>query len=90
MTGWAARGGSATVNPDGTWSITARSEALYEVRLEAAATYGRTVADVGDDATDSDIVTSYQFEPTLLVASAEFQTVHGGEYVVDAGLVSQS
>ncbi|MEU8405484.1 SdrD B-like domain-containing protein [Micromonospora sp. NPDC048842] len=83
-------GGSATVNPDGTWSITARTELLYEVRLEAAATYGRTVADVGDDATDSDIVRSYQFEPTLLVASAEFQAVHGGEYVVDAGLVGQS
>ncbi|MEU1246113.1 hypothetical protein [Micromonospora arida] len=45
---------------------------------------------MGDDATDSDIVTLYQYEPTLLVASAEFQPVHGGEYVVDAGLVSQS
>ncbi|NYH44383.1 hypothetical protein HNR22_004110 [Micromonospora jinlongensis] len=88
--GQAIGGGSATVNPDGTWSITARTEVLYEVRLEAAATYGRTVADVGDDATDSDIVTSYQFEPTLLVASAEFEAVHDGEYVVDAGLVSQS
>ena len=76
--------------PDGIWSITARTELLYEVRLEAAATYGRTVADVGDDATDSDIVRSYQFEPTLLVASAEFEAVHGGEYVIDAGLVTQS
>ena len=33
---------------------------------------------------------SYQFEPTLLVASAEFQAVRGAEYVVDAGLVTQS
>ncbi|MEU4476465.1 hypothetical protein AB0F68_00075 [Micromonospora sp. NPDC023966] len=48
------------------------------------------VADVGDDATDSDMVTSYQFEPTLLVTSAEFEAVHGGEYVVDAGLVTRS
>ncbi|MBM0239356.1 hypothetical protein JNW88_23445 [Micromonospora sp. ATA32] len=45
---------------------------------------------MGDDATDSDMVTSYQFDPTLLVASTEFSAVHGGEYVVDAGLVTQS
>ncbi|MEV0720577.1 SdrD B-like domain-containing protein [Asanoa sp. NPDC050611] len=88
--GQAIGGGSTTVNPDGTWSITARTELLYEVRLEASSAYGRTVADVGDDATDSDMVTSYQFEPTLLVASAEFNAVHGGDYVVDAGLVTQS
>ena len=88
--GQAIGGGSTTVNPDGTWSITARTELLYEVRLEASSAYGRTVADVGDDATDSDLVTSYQFEPTLLVASPEFSAVHGGEYVVDAGLVTQS
>lgn len=88
--GQAVGGGSTTVNPDGTWSITARTELLYEVRLEASSVYGRTVADVGDEATDSDLVTSYQFEPTLLVASKEFNAVHGGEYVVDAGLVTQS
>ncbi|PWR10178.1 hypothetical protein DKT68_09890 [Micromonospora acroterricola] len=88
--GRAVGGGSAAVNPDGTWSITARTELLYSVWLEASGAYGRTVADVGDDATDSDMVTSYQFEPTLLVASGEFEAVHGGEYVVDAGLVPQS
>ncbi|WP_319463213.1 SdrD B-like domain-containing protein [Micromonospora sp. RTP1Z1] len=88
--GQAIGGGSATVNPDGTWSITARTELLYTVWLEASGGYGRTVADVGDDATDSDMVTSYQIEPTLLVASDEFYAVHGGEYVVDAGLVTQS
>ncbi|MEU9507647.1 SdrD B-like domain-containing protein [Micromonospora sp. NPDC048170] len=88
--GQAVGGGSATVNPDGTWSITARTELLYQVRLEASSTYGRTVADTGDDATDSDMVTSYQFEPTLLLGSAEFYAAHGGEYVVDAGLITQS
>jgi hypothetical protein len=88
--GQAIGGGSTTVNPDGTWSITARTELRYEVRVEASSAYARTVADVGDDATDSDMVTSYQFDPTLLVASAEFSAVHGGEYVVDAGLVTQS
>ncbi|MGI5521739.1 hypothetical protein ACQEUX_12375 [Micromonospora sp. CA-259024] len=45
---------------------------------------------MGDDATELDMVTSYQFELTLLVARAEFEAVHGGEYVVDAGLVPQS
>ncbi|MEV4533417.1 SdrD B-like domain-containing protein [Asanoa sp. NPDC049518] len=88
--GQAIGGGSTTVDADGTWSITARTELLYEVRLEASGAYSRTVADVGDDATDSDMVTLYQFEPTLLVASAEFKAAHGSEYVVDAGLVTQS
>ncbi|MEU5721232.1 SdrD B-like domain-containing protein [Micromonospora sp. NPDC047738] len=88
--GQAVGGGSTTVNPDGTWSITARTELLYQVRIEASSRYGRTVADMGDDTTDSDMVTSYQFEPTLLIGSAEFSAHHGGEYVVDAGLVAQS
>ncbi|MFG1889711.1 SdrD B-like domain-containing protein [Micromonospora sp. NPDC049051] len=88
--GQAIGGGSTTVNPDGTWSITARTELLYQVRLEVSSAYGRTVADSGDDATDSDMVTSYQFEPTVLVGSAEFHAAHGGEYVVDAGLIPQS
>ncbi|MET8906254.1 SdrD B-like domain-containing protein [Micromonospora sp. NPDC004551] len=83
-------GGSATVNPDGTWSITARTELLYQVRVEATDQYDRTAGNVGDDATDSDLVTAYQWDPTLLAASAEFEAHAGGEYVVDAGLVTRS
>ncbi|MGS2613889.1 SdrD B-like domain-containing protein [Micromonospora sp. LZ34] len=83
-------GGYATVNPDGTWSLTTRTELLYLVWLEAAGTYGRTASDVGDDATDSDMVTTYQSDPILLTSSAEFHATHGGEYVVDAGLVTRS
>ncbi|MFC0029485.1 SdrD B-like domain-containing protein [Micromonospora chaiyaphumensis] len=83
-------GGSATVNPDGTWSITARTELLYQVRVEAINQYDRTAGNVGDDATDSDLVTAYQHDPTLLAASDEFEAHAGGEYVVDAGLVTRS
>ncbi|MFE9956044.1 SdrD B-like domain-containing protein [Micromonospora sp. NPDC005299] len=83
-------GGSASVNPDGTWSIMARTELLYEVRVEATNQYDRTAGNVGDDATDSDLVTAYQWDPTLLAASAEFEAHAGGEYVVDAGLVTRS
>ncbi|MFE9693452.1 SdrD B-like domain-containing protein [Micromonospora sp. NPDC005806] len=86
--GQAIGGGSTTVNPDGTWSITARTELLYQVRIEVTSQYGRTVANVGDDATDSDLVTTYQTEPTVLLGGTEFDAHHGGEYVVDAGLVS--
>ncbi|MEU7995501.1 SdrD B-like domain-containing protein [Micromonospora sp. NPDC049060] len=83
-------GGTATVNPDGTWSLTTRTELLYVVWLEASSAYGRTVSDVGDDATDSDMVTTYESDPILLTSSAEFSASHGGEYVVDAGLVTRS
>ncbi|MET8832418.1 SdrD B-like domain-containing protein [Micromonospora sp. NPDC004540] len=88
--GQATGGGSATVEPDGTWSITARTEQLYQVRVEATNQYDTTAGNVGDDATDSDLVTAYQWDPTLLAASAEFHAQHGGEYVVDAGLVTRS
>ncbi|MFG2101774.1 SdrD B-like domain-containing protein [Micromonospora echinaurantiaca] len=88
--GQAIGGGSATVNPDGTWSLTTRTELLYQVWLEAASSYDRTAANVGDDATDSDLVSTYQWDPILLTASGEFEAVHGGEYVVDAGLVTRS
>ncbi|MER7333348.1 MULTISPECIES: SdrD B-like domain-containing protein [unclassified Micromonospora] len=81
-------GGTAVVNPDGTWSLTTRTELLYQVWVEAAGTYGRTASDVGDDATDSDMVTTYQSAPYLLTSSAEFFATHGGEYVVDTGLVT--
>ncbi|MCM0675830.1 hypothetical protein NCC78_14185 [Micromonospora phytophila] len=88
--GQATGGGSAVVNPDGTWSITARTELLYQVWMETSNAYSLTASDAGDDATDSDMVTSYQYDPTLLVSGSEFHAVHGGEYVVDAGLVTRS
>ncbi|SBT50510.1 SdrD B-like domain-containing protein [Micromonospora auratinigra] len=87
--GQAVGGGYATVAADGTWSVTARTELLYDVRIEVTGQYGRTVADVGDDATDSDLVTVYQTSPTVLLGSAEFIAHDGGEYVVDGGLVTQ-
>lgn len=86
--GQVSGGGQATVAADGTWSITAKTGPLYEVRVEAANTFGLTAGDVGDDATDSDIVRFYQQDPTLLGGSAEFDPAPGGEYVVDAGLVA--
>jgi hypothetical protein len=88
--GDATGGGSAGVNPDGTWSITARTELLYEVRVETTNQYDTTAGNVGDDTTDSDLVTAYQHDPTLLAASDEFAAHAGGEYVVDAGLVARS
>ncbi|MET7747347.1 SdrD B-like domain-containing protein [Micromonospora sp. NPDC005367] len=83
-------GGTATVNPDGTWSLTTRTELLYRVWIEAANTYDTTASNVGDDATDSDMVNTYERDPILLTASAEFSATNGGEYVVDAGLVTRS
>ncbi|PWU58798.1 hypothetical protein DLE60_19785 [Micromonospora globispora] len=83
-------GGQASVAPDGTWSITARTGALYEVRVEAASTFSLTTADLGDDATDSDIIHFYQQDPTLLGGSAEFDPTPDAEYVVDAGLVARA
>ncbi|MFB9234751.1 SdrD B-like domain-containing protein [Plantactinospora siamensis] len=80
----------ATVNPDGTWSIEARTGTLYEVRVEAANTYDFTSANVGDDGTDSDITHGYQWDPTLLGASDEFLAEPDATYVVDAGLVARS
>lgn len=88
--GQAIGGGSTTVDADGTWSLTARSELLYQVRVEATNQYDRAPGNVGDDATDSDLVTTYQWDPTLLAAGSEFSAVHGGEYVVDAGLVTRN
>jgi hypothetical protein len=82
-------GGQATVDPDGTWSIEARTGTLYELRVEATNTYSFTRADVGDDATDSDIRSTFTEDPTLFGAAGEFRAEPDVTYVIDAGLVTR-
>jgi hypothetical protein len=57
--------------------------------VEAANTYSFTRADIGDDATDSDIRSTFSEDPTLLGAAGEFRAEPDVTYVFDTGLVTR-
>lgn len=82
---------TASVNPyDGTYGNSWLKPGRYVVRvyLPASATTTFTTPDVGDDATDSDIISSTSDYYGTVGYSAEVDVVDAGTTTVDIGLVS--
>ncbi|WP_446212197.1 hypothetical protein [Micromonospora sp. IBSANI012] len=79
---------SVTVNADGTYRL-ALHEGQHQLLASLVSTTHRfTTSDVGDDATDSDVVVTYDSIEQQEAQSDQVFLVQGAETVLDIGLVS--
>jgi len=76
-------------NFDGTYLLRLKpGRYVVQVLLHASANVDYTVPDVGDDATDSDIITSTPSDFGPIGRSAVIEVTDGGTVVIDIGMVS--
>ncbi|MEU5943445.1 SdrD B-like domain-containing protein [Micromonospora sp. NPDC047548] len=79
---------AVTVNSDGTYRL-ALHDGQHELLASLVSTTHRfTTADVGDDATDSDVFVTYDSPEQQAAQAHPVQLVQGAETVLDIGLVS--